>query len=501
MPTTPTPAARPAPPRRTPLEITVDRIWRFFTSVRNAVIEIVWLTLLTLIGTLRGSEVPEWIANLVPPLRWLVDRWYAWDVFGSWIYAATLALIAVAIIICTLNRVPSIWATIAQPTITTSAGFLKSAETNAAYQLSQSVTETTDSLTASLRKHRYRVLSQTVGDATHVYADKNRWGNLGTFPFHLGLILVLVGGIVASVYGFRDDEFVIPEGARRNVGHGTDLAVELVRFRDAWNADGQPQDYRSSVAIYEDGKEIKTGDITVNHPLSAGQATFYQASFGNAAQFEIVDQGGNMIWSDAVELGLFNQSANPDAPAGVVRIPQAGIQMVVIAPDGDPANAPQLDTLKLETGQMFVIITPLDGAPAPEANDQNGAGGVRLNQGEPQEIDGYRVTFKREMRFSVLQVGYNPGIPIFVVAAIAMVGGVTATFALPHRRIRAIIAPAADGVGSVATLAPLARRDWGGKHEFFRIVQHLSTRLDTTPEMKLPSNMTDYVTLAQNEAW
>ena len=82
---------------RSTLEVVVDRIWRFFTSVRNAVYEIAFLTLLVLIGTLRGSSVPQWIADGIPALEPLVDRWYAWDVYRSALFAGTLALITVAI--------------------------------------------------------------------------------------------------------------------------------------------------------------------------------------------------------------------------------------------------------------------------------------------------------------------------------------------------------------------------------------------------------------------
>ena len=79
-------------PSRSPLEIAVDRIWRFFCSVRAAVAEISFLALLVLFGTLRGSEVPQWMANALPALQPLVDRWYDFDVFSSTIFAVTLAV-------------------------------------------------------------------------------------------------------------------------------------------------------------------------------------------------------------------------------------------------------------------------------------------------------------------------------------------------------------------------------------------------------------------------
>src|SRR3954470_20583316 len=88
-------------PRALP-EIVVDRVWRFFCSVRAAVVEIAILALLVLIGTLRGSSVPNTIATHLPVTSGIVDRWYAWDVFHSIPFMFILGLLTVAITICTL---------------------------------------------------------------------------------------------------------------------------------------------------------------------------------------------------------------------------------------------------------------------------------------------------------------------------------------------------------------------------------------------------------------
>lgn len=479
---------------RSMLEIVVDRIWRFFTSVRNAVIEIAFLTVLVLIGTLRGSSVPEKLGELVPPLQGLVDRWYAFDMFRSKIFAATLALIAVAIIICTINRVPQIWATIAHPRITTSRGFLRSAETSATFATATTVDDLTGTATGLLRKQRYRVFTEQKGDETHLYADKNRLSQLGTFPFHLGLILILVGGIVASVYGFRDDEFVIPEGATRAVGHGTGLSVELNRFRDTYTEIGQPSAFTSEVTIYEGNDPVKSGVINVNHPLTYRNATFYQASFGNAAQMTVTDSNGNIVYQDAAELGIFTSRENPDAPAGFIRLPGQNAQLTLIAPDSDPLNQPELDTLNLESGQLWVHLQTLgeSGAMSGDASE-----GVVLTQGQPTRIGDLVVTFERESRFSVLQIGYNPAIPVFIIAAFAVLGGLIVTFYFPHRRIRGIIAPA--DAGATMTLAPLAKRDWSGKREFFSILEKADQAFGVKPDIKLPKNAGDYTYLTQRQ--
>ena len=109
-------------------EMVVDRVWRFFCSVRAAVAEIAILAVLVLAGTLRGSSVPQAIADLFPVTAPVIDRWYAWDVFRSLPFAGILTILAVAIAVCTINRAPGIWQAIAHPSVTTTHGFLRNAE-------------------------------------------------------------------------------------------------------------------------------------------------------------------------------------------------------------------------------------------------------------------------------------------------------------------------------------------------------------------------------------
>ena len=59
---------------------TLDRVWRFFCSVRAAMYEIVFLAVLVLVGTLKGSVIPAQIPRYVPALEPVVRRWYAFDV-------------------------------------------------------------------------------------------------------------------------------------------------------------------------------------------------------------------------------------------------------------------------------------------------------------------------------------------------------------------------------------------------------------------------------------
>lgn len=459
--------------RNNPLETLVDRVWRFFCSVRAAVVEIAILAVLVLLGTLRGSSVPQWIADGIPATQGIVDRWYDWDVFHSMPFMLILAILTIAITVCTLNRAPGIWRTISEPTVTTTRGFIRNAEVSANATLAEPVDAAVADYASVLKKKRYRVLTEQHGDATHVYADKNRWAKLATFPFHLALIMILIGGIVGARYGFREMEFTIPEGSVRDVGHGTGLSVKLDQFSDSWREDGTAASYRSDLILYKDGKEVKSGSITVNNPMTYGNTTFYQTSYGQAAQIRVTDDAGNVLYDDAVDLGIYRSTMNPDAPAGIIRLPQAGVQLNIIAPDEDRANAPMLDNLNLQSGTMYVQVVETGPNASAEMPD------AVLAQGVPQAVDDLNIEFVRETRFTLLQVASNPGIPIFWTAAFLLVGGLFATFYFPHRRIRAIFdSNGPDGSTQVA-MAPLAKRDWSGQRDFRNAVTDLSKRFDT----------------------
>jgi len=74
-------------------------------------------------------------------------------------------------------------------------------------------------------------------------------------------------------------------------------------------------------------------------------------------------------------------------------------------------------------------------------------------------------------------VASNPGIPIFIGAALLLVGGLAVTFYFPHRRIRGIIHSGDTSRSSQAMLVPLARRDWSGQRDFERTMAGIEKQL------------------------
>jgi cytochrome c biogenesis protein len=466
---------RAAQPRALP-EVVVDRVWRFFCSVRAAVVEIAILAVLVLAGTLRGSSVPRSIANIFPFTAPVVDRWYAWDVFRSLPFAGILTILAVAIAVCTINRAPGIWQAIAHPSVSTTHGFLRNADMSAVFAAPISPHAFASQLETALRSRRYRVLSEERNGEIHLYADRWRFSRLATFPFHLALIMILAGGIVGATWGFRDNEFYIPEGSVRELGHGTGLDVRLDDFSEVYREDGTALAYRSDITVMRDGQPIQSGSMTVNNPLTVGDIVFYQSGFGQAVALKIEDSAGQVLFDDALPLGPFQSRLNPDAPAARMDLLPAGVALSVVAPDENPANAPELDTLQLRPGEMFFMIRPL-GGDSPITVPV----GATVSQGDSIELGDLSLTFVRERRFSVLQVASNPGIPLIIAASVLLVGGLAVTFYFPHRRVRGIVSTTTSG--SSARLAPIARRDWSAKRVFERLATEVGRQIGIGAEL------------------
>jgi cytochrome c biogenesis protein ResB len=167
-------------------------------------------------------------------------------------------------------------------------------------------------------------------------------------------------------------------------------------------------------------------------------------------------------------MGLYVSSTNPDAPAGQLVLDDVGITLNFIGPDENPWNQPELDQLQLGTEQLFVQARSEAFAPGVTL-------GATIDPATSGSLGDINVEFLGYGRYSLFQVARNPGIPIFVVASIILEASLLVTFYLPHRRLRAIIAPTPNG-GALGQMAPLARRDWSGQREFLQLVEQLKQR-------------------------
>ncbi len=189
----------------------VPAVRRWIVSMRTAVWLLVVVAALALAGLGIGQNLPEtaYVERFGHALGLLVVRLGLHHVFSTWYFSGVLALLTLSLVSCGVVRV-----------------------------------------------------ARTARGA-HPFAP----APLGSFLTHIGMGVVLIGGLVSAVSGFSypgarflapGDIMEVPEG-------GFSLRVEEARTE--FTDEGALAEYLSIVTLLEDGSELRTERIEVNHPL------------------------------------------------------------------------------------------------------------------------------------------------------------------------------------------------------------------------------------------
>jgi cytochrome c biogenesis protein len=413
---------------------------RFFSSVRLAIFLILSIAALSLVGAVLIQVPPEfaaephysgWLVSVAQAKFGFFTPLLAWlglfDVFHSIWFVGFGGLLITNIIICSLNRSRSIRMLITGSPVRQTEEFYMNGTGQAELPSRMDTGEAATSVSRILGKEGYRVRSESSESRVYIAADKNRYCRLGTYLSHLSLILFIIGFLIGSYFGFRNDSLVVPEGASRAVGYDTGLTLYLESFADEYWPGGMPKDYRSEVVINDAKGEVARGTIRVNHPLGYRGVDFYQSSFGPAAKVQIRRPAGEVIYEDSIALsGILTDGAS-QYRAGVLNLPQRGMSIRLIAPIScfinKPGNLPEL---------AFEIYR--DDSPEPVVT-------ATLKKDVPHELLGLELIFLGETRYSGFKVSHDPGNMLIWIASGFFILGLTAALYFPYRQVGVLVAP------------------------------------------------------------
>ena len=257
--------------------------------------------LLSLAGTsIIGTVIPQ---NENPDAylqtygEFLYRIFYTLDIFDmyhSWWFQLLLVLLTINVVVCSIDRLSA----------TLKIVFVKNPSFNISRFRNQSDTiEFADQrLAEDLRKKYIAIVSsyfeskmiQDTDQGFCIFAERRRWTRLGAYMVHLSVILLLLGGLIGSMFGFEG--FVnIAEGEtvnsirlrNSNKSLVLDFEVRCDDFNLSFYDSGAPSEYRSSLTILEQGQPVLHKDIIVNDPLRYKGINFFQSSYGQLSPKEI----------------------------------------------------------------------------------------------------------------------------------------------------------------------------------------------------------------------
>ena len=262
---------------------------KFFGSLRLTVVLLLTLAATSIIGTvLPQNESPKAYQQAFGDALFSIFNFLGlFDMYHSWWFRLLILLLAVNIVVCSINRLSVLWKII----FTRHPKFRLDSFRNMKNRVEIKVSRDWETLVPAIdgylkKKFGYSV-RQDDDSGCVFFAEKWRWSRIGVYVVHLSVVLLLAGAVIGSIFGF--DAYVnIPEGEStgtvRLIGNGEPLELGfIIRCNDfdvSFYDSGMPKEFRSSLSILDGDREILTRDILVNDPLRFRGINIFQSSYG-----------------------------------------------------------------------------------------------------------------------------------------------------------------------------------------------------------------------------
>ena len=466
-------------PGRMSLAARADRawlaVWRLFTSVNFAVLQIIVLLVLAVVGmTIRqlpgfafrsaGDYASAMAATharydsvLGAGVVNAMERLQLFHVFTSTWFSIGLIVLIISIVICTIDRTPRLWRTSSEIRVVQPDAYF---DPRLPDRVRIAPGLKVDDVVAVLRKHRFGVRRVEADGASYLYGGRHRWVKMATLLTHLGLILFLIAAAVTSRFG-DEQGLAVAEGDTQTVQPVGTPGLLLVR-NNGFSApglreNGVASDFVTDLSVYQDGRLLARKQIRVNDPLRAGGYTFHQNGFGPAPDLEVRATDGSILWSGPVP--LTDQAGG--LPFGTLAVPGRDIGLQLL-----------LDRTSSGIGTVLLLPYIVTGRNPDGTNQIQTGFPLTVTNGATADFEAldFNVTLKGFTDYTILIAKRDPGQGIVWTAFGSLILGLTITFYLPRRRIWARLGP--DG-----TLAMAGRSDRyvDFDREFGRLVDDLVT--------------------------
>jgi cytochrome c biogenesis protein len=302
------------------VEIVAEKVWKFFSSVKLAVILLIILAIVSVIGTvIQQNESPEkYLREYSEATVQLFEMLGFFDMYHTWWFVILLFLLTANLTVCTLDRFPHTLKIITAPLKPIDDDGLKVLQLKKELTVKGGMEKAEEQVLRVFKKHGYRPLEMRSAGLFQLAAQKGVYSRLGVYITHLSIILIFVGALTGAFFGFK--AFLnLPEGKASSVvylrnepmwdqimsalgiakspviysAEGGVPAMPLGYYVQCNNFDvdyyqgaqgptGMPSEYHSTLSVYNLDKEliIDKQRIRVNAPLTYRGVTFYQSSYG-----------------------------------------------------------------------------------------------------------------------------------------------------------------------------------------------------------------------------
>jgi len=441
----------------------------FFGSIRVAIIVLIIITVVSLFGVIIPQDLPQaqYLHKWGNSAGGVLLAAGINHVFSTGWFYLLMGLFSCNILVCSSTR---LWKNARNslrksflPSKTTFSQFKNSI----AFSSKRPGPEARDAVVAYLRKHQYGIKILQEDSKVQISARKGLLKDIGSLIFHISIVVLLVGGLVGTRYGYS----VVKQLGKGQIAEVPDRSFFLRCdwFKLERNSEGATKDYLSKLTILSpDSTPLAEKIIEVNNPLTYQGIRFYQSSYGE-------DPG------KAADVAL--RISGPDLPAGefngtvpydsAFRLPKTDLTVTVshFIPDflidmetgqassrsNDPNN-PAVKVMVFRGKDTLYNHWAFFKFPEQHAKTE----GIKVN------ADWYTPSY-----YTGIQIRRNPGESIIWFGIICMTLGILAVFNVSRKSLWVLIDQPASGPSDIACCLTTSKAAGESLRDFEKICDSL----------------------------
>ncbi len=406
---------------------TKNTVWRFFASVKLALATLITLAVTSIIGTLikQGQPGTYYIEEYGQGMARLFEQLGFTEMYSAWWFVALLCLFAVNLVVCSIERLPGVWRQMKADNLAIEVRQLESMAASHRLETGLTVSAAAQQIKLIMANSGWKNPRQLNRDGTTLYAvQKGAWTRLGVYIVHLSILIVLVGAIIGSLFGFQAYVF-IPEGTstsniylrkdKQPVALG--YALQCDWFEKSFYPNGMIKQYRADLSVIDPERQAPyTKSVVVNDPLSYRGLNFYVGDGFPMDEYFVVIRNQRTLTEQAFR----------------------------VAPEQDIPWKESTETFRIaqverdEEGNALRAKISFGAEGSAESSDfwVNNQGTVTLRQQDGE----YTFTY-RQLYSTLLLVTKDPGVMTVYFGFCLMVLGLAISFFMSHRRLWVHITP------------------------------------------------------------
>jgi len=444
----------------------------FFTSLQLTIFLLIAIALGALLGTIipQQEAAEAFSTRLQPAVLAVFQAFQLFNVYHSAWFILLLVLLAANLIACSLDRFPAAWRQFCEGLAPDGTERLDDLPPERIVAAERPIAEEVSRIEALLRKRCGWVRRTGTSQGFVLAGGKGAFSRFGVFVVHLGVLLLIAGGLAGAIFGVRG-YVEIAEGETSNTlafrggktAQSLPFSIRCDRFTVEQYENGAPKVFRSDLTFIRDGKTVRQGTLLVNHPIAFGGLRFYQASYG-------LLPGGRLILSYSRENGKIHE-----------RETTVGDRFAL------PRGEGEVEVLRVENDLMRM-------GPAVKLSVTSARGNVqfwvfqnieRIREANPGILEQvplmnpalfapclFSMQKKGERFYTVLQAVRDPGIPLVAGGAALLIVGLMITFFFSHRRFR-ILLEEEKGKSRIGLAGSSNRDPVGLEKEMNRLLQEI----------------------------